>query len=60
MNKMSFTQIFGSVIVIGVFIYTVSFGNWTWKKKNKIGACMIYLLAAISVALPFYAVFIKA
>lgn len=37
------------------FVRTISYGTWTWKQKNVLGGLMLYLLAAVSVALPVYA-----
>jgi len=47
------------LLVIWVFIYTASYGVWTWKKKNKFGAIMVFMLAFTAVALPVYALFFK-
>lgn len=47
------------IILSWIFIYTVSYGLWTWKNKNKFGACMIFLLASISTLLPIYTIFFK-
>lgn len=47
------------VLLVWVFIYTLSFGTWTWKRKNKLGAIMIYLVAICSLALPIYSVFFR-
>lgn len=54
-----------TLIVIGIIlvlcwgaIYTVSYGIWTLK-ENKLGGIAILLLAAISVALPLYILWIR-
>lgn len=56
---MTFTEICAAIIIIWVFIYTISFGRWNWKKKNKLGAVMIYLLAVLMIMLPVYTVYFK-
>lgn len=45
------------IILTYSFTKTISYGTWTWKQKNVLGGLMLYLLAAISVALPVYALF---
>lgn len=47
------------VILIWVCIYTASFGRWTWKKKNKLGAVMVFLIALAVLVLPFYTLFFR-
>lgn len=37
-----------------VAFYTVSYGIWIWKKRNRLGAVMIFLVAIIAVILPIY------
>lgn len=52
-------RIIAVIIIIWVFIYTVSYGRWTWQKKNWLGAVMIFLLALTSLVLPVYSIFYK-
>lgn len=42
-----------------IFVYTISYGLWTWKSENKPGAVMIFLLAFASVILPVYKLFFR-
>jgi len=48
----------GYIALIGLLLciatYTASFGVWTWKRKNRFGAFMIFLVAVTVVALPVY------
>ena len=48
----------GYIVLIGfllcIAIYTASFGVWTWKRKNRFGAFMIFMVALIVVVLPVY------
>jgi hypothetical protein len=46
-----------SVILLWTFLYTVSFGVWTWKAKNKLGAAMVFMVAISVIALPVYTIF---
>lgn len=46
-----------NIISIWVFIYSVSYGNWTLKAKNKPGAVAIYTLATIQLLLASYRTF---
>lgn len=44
-----------SVIIIAwVFVYTISYANWTWKQDNKSGAIAIYVLALLAFIVPLY------
>ena len=52
-------QVVTALLLIWVFIYTTSYGTWTWKKKNRLGAVMIYLTAVMTVLLPILAAFIN-
>ena len=47
------------IILIWAFIYTISYGTWTWKSKNRLGAVMVYLLALAVVILPIYTIFFR-
>lgn len=51
--------IFGIIFVLcwGA-IYTISYGIWTMK-ENKLGGIALLLLAAISIALPLYILWIR-
>ncbi len=42
------------VFLLCVAFYTISYGIWTWKKRNRLGAVMIFLVAIIAVILPIY------
>lgn len=44
-------------LLVCIFIYTVSYGVWTWKKKNILGAVMIFLVALAALAIPVYSIF---
>ncbi|MCX7843206.1 MAG: hypothetical protein N2489_09055 [Clostridia bacterium] len=56
---MNIGRIFILVFLIWIFIYTASYGVWTWKRENKLGAIMLMLLAAASLALPVYALLFR-
>ncbi|MGI6778002.1 MAG: hypothetical protein ACOX7R_08310 [Acetivibrionales bacterium] len=45
------------VILIWALIYTVSYGLWTWRQKNILGALMVFFIAAVAVVLPVYVLF---
>ncbi|PYG88533.1 hypothetical protein LY28_01383 [Ruminiclostridium sufflavum DSM 19573] len=40
--------------VAWITVYSISFGIWTWRNKNKLGGIMITLVALIALALPSY------
>ncbi len=44
-------------ILLWTFIYTISYGVWTWKKRNRLGAIMVMLLALTELMLPIYHMF---
>lgn len=46
-------------ILIWTFVYTVSFGIWTWKKENKLGAVMVFVLALTTIVLPIYSIYFR-
>ena len=46
------------IILVWAFLYTMSYGIWTWKRKNKLGAVMLFLLSITIVVLPIYTIFI--
>ncbi|HEY5584036.1 MAG TPA: hypothetical protein VIK78_06045 [Ruminiclostridium sp.] len=45
------------LLVIWISIYSISFGVWTWKNKNKFGGTMVLLFSLISLVLPGYILF---
>jgi hypothetical protein len=45
------------IFLILVSVYTASYGVWTWKRKNKLGAVMIFLVALSVIGLPVYSMF---
>lgn len=55
----SFGTLLGAIIIIWVFMYTISYGSWTWKRKNKWGAIMIFLLALFVIVIPVYVMYIN-
>ncbi|HEY9062956.1 MAG TPA: hypothetical protein VIO64_21035 [Pseudobacteroides sp.] len=52
-------RIFIIILLLLIAIYTISFGRWTWKRKNKLGAVMVFLVALATVALPVYVLFVR-
>ncbi len=42
-----------------ISFYTVSFGVWTWRKKNRLGAIMIFAVALANLALPIYSLLFR-
>ncbi|MCX8130184.1 MAG: hypothetical protein N3I35_08805 [Clostridia bacterium] len=47
------------IVLIWVALYTGSFGVWTWRKKNKAGAVMVFLITAAVLILPAYTLFFR-
>ncbi|HOM02528.1 MAG TPA: hypothetical protein PLH43_06840 [Acetivibrio sp.] len=48
-----------AIILLWVFIKTISYGKWTWDKKNRLGAVMIFVVALAAVILPIYVFYIR-
>jgi hypothetical protein len=40
------------VFLAGVCLRSVSYGIWTWKKQNRLGAVMVFLLSLVVLATP--------
>jgi len=57
MTRVTNGAIITLIFLLWLFIYTVSYGVWIWKKKNRLGAVMIFLVAAAALALPVYSLF---
>lgn len=51
------TFILFTVLLLWVFFHTISYAAWNWKKKNRLGAVMLLILALGSVVVPIYAAF---
>lgn len=50
------------VITLVPFIvayYTCTYGLWAWKKGNRSGGVGVFLLAAFTLALSLYAIYIR-
>jgi predicted membrane channel-forming protein YqfA (hemolysin III family) len=47
------------IILLWIATYTASFGKWTWKRRNRLGAAMVFLVALAAIVLPIYALFIR-
>ena len=47
------------IVLACIALYTISYGVWTWKKKNKVGAVMIFVVALTVIVLPIYTLYIR-
>jgi hypothetical protein len=56
---MNFGRIIMYAAILCVCIYTASYGRWTWKKKNKLGAVVLFILSITVVALPIYTLYFR-
>lgn len=52
-------QYLGMLIALIIAFYTFLFGLETWREKNYIGFWGIAVLAAATVAMPFYTLFLR-
>jgi len=46
-------------LLLCVAFYTSSYGVWTWRKGNRLGAAMVFLVAVLTVVLPVYIMVFK-
>lgn len=42
------------IVCLWIFVYTVSYGVWEAKSKNKLGAVCVFALCAAELALSVY------
>jgi len=47
-------NILSFIILVWIFLYTTSYGVWVWKKENKLGPVMVFLVAVIALVFPVY------
>ena len=40
------------IVLLWISIYTMSYGVWTYKRKNKLGGIMIFFIALVTILLP--------
>jgi ammonia channel protein AmtB len=59
-SMVNFSNIVIIIFLVVVVVYTVSYGIWTWKKKNWFGAIMVFTLALVTIGLPIYSIYINA
>ncbi|MFZ5652448.1 MAG: hypothetical protein ACOY4I_16565 [Bacillota bacterium] len=48
-----------AIIPLIVSFYTVTYGVWAWRKGNRSGGAGVFILAALTVAVSFYSIFIR-
>ncbi|MHB8156961.1 MAG: hypothetical protein ACYDEQ_06155 [Desulfocucumaceae bacterium] len=47
------------LIPVLVTYYTFTYGLWAWKKGNRAGGTGVFFLAALTLALSVYSIFIR-
>ncbi|HOP99463.1 MAG TPA: hypothetical protein PK604_01260 [Acetivibrio clariflavus] len=45
------------IFLLWIFIKTLSYGKWTWDRKNRTGAIAIVIIALAGLILPIYSIF---
>lgn len=45
--------------ILVIAIRTMSYGVWTWKQKNPLGAVVVFLIAAAALVLPAYMLLLR-
>ncbi len=48
-----------TVFLLWIFLRTLSYGKWTWDKKNRLGAVMIFFIALVALVLPVYSLYFR-
>jgi hypothetical protein len=51
--------IVATLIVVLVFLHTISYGKWNWNKKNYPGALVVFFIAFVEMVLPLYLIYIR-
>ncbi|GAE89338.1 hypothetical protein JCM21531_2851 [Acetivibrio straminisolvens JCM 21531] len=54
-----FLRLILAIILLWIFVRTISYGKWTWDEKNRLGAIMIFVIALAAVALPILVFYIR-
>jgi hypothetical protein len=55
----SIINVFIILILAWTMCYTISYGVWAWKENYRMGAIAVFILAAITLALPGYTIFVR-
>lgn len=53
------TVIIVFIVLIWTFIYTISYGIFVWRQKNRLGAAAVMLLALAALLLPVLTILIR-
>jgi len=57
--NITISMVLGFIIIVWIFIYTVSYAVWTWKDNNKAGAIALFIVSLTGLLLPAYAMFFR-
>lgn len=49
-------RVIGAIGLLCLFVYLASYGAWTWKDKNKLGAIAVFMLSLFMILIPVYLV----
>jgi drug/metabolite transporter superfamily protein YnfA len=47
------------LFLAGVCLRSISYGIWTWRKQNRLGAVMVFLVALVVLAVPVLEALVK-
>ena len=50
-------RIAGALVLLWIAVYAGSFGIWTWKRKNRLGGAVVFLLVLTMLVLPLYVIY---
>lgn len=53
------SRIVTMIILLWVFLYTISYGKWEWQKKNRLAGAMVVIIALAALVLPVYLLFFR-
>ncbi|NLP14233.1 MAG: hypothetical protein GX383_07165 [Clostridium sp.] len=45
------------VFLVWISIRTFSYGKWTWDKKNRLGAVMVFVIALLILVFPMLSLY---
>lgn len=48
-----------AMIPLAVSYYTCTYGMWAWRRGNRTGGVGVFVLAAVTLILSFYAIFVR-
>lgn len=54
---MTWGRFFIFIFLIWASVRTFSYGKWTWDKKNRLGAVIVFVIALLSLVFPIFSLY---